>query len=154
MTTFIAIFFAHPAYAENCTDKQYKVFKAYDAYLDENPQMDDDTARRKFAARVKMKPPALKSLYFSCLLRWRDEEPEAAKKAAQAAVAEMAAGGESPLTKGHSCRTLGFRYGDTATRVMLGKKPYIGWDFAMPARCKNNPTTDLGIKDGVSNAYN
>lgn len=152
MVLLSTIVLASSARAEDCTDKDYRIFKAYDAYLDANPQMDDDTARRKFAAGVKMKPAALKTLYFNCLFRWKDEEPAASKKAAQAAIAEMAAGGESPLTKGHNCKTLGFRYGDTATRAMLGKKPNLGWDFIMPERCKNNSITDAAIKEGVKNA--
>lgn len=152
IVVLLTIVWVSSARAENCTDKDYKIFKAYDSYLDANPQMDDDTARRKFAAGIKMNPAALKSLYFNCLFRWKDEEPAAAKKAAQAAIAEMAAGGESPLTKGHNCKTLGFRYGDTATRAMLGRKPNLGWDFVMPERCKNNSITDAAIKDGVKNA--
>ena len=62
----------------------------------------------------------------------------------------MAAGGESPLTKGHSCKTLGYRYGHTAVSSMLGKKPNIGWDFSMPERCKNDASTEAGITEGTN----
>ena len=132
-----------------CTDGEYSTFKKYDAYLDANPNMDDDRARSNFAARAGMRPTALKDLYFRCLQRWAVGEPEQVKKVAQEASARMAAGGETPLTLGHSCKTLGYRYGHTATRTMLGRQPNIGWDFSMPERCKNKSSTEAGITEGT-----
>ena len=132
-----------------CTDGEYSTFKKYDAYLDANPNMDDDRARSNFAARAGMRPTALKDLYFRCLQRWAAGEPEQVKKVAQEASARMAAGGETPLTLGHSCKTLGYRYGHTATRTMLGRQPNIGWDFSMPERCKNKSSTEVGITEGT-----
>lgn len=137
------------AFAQNCSDAEYATFKRYDAYLDANPNIDDDRARSNFAARVGMRPAALKDLYFRCLFRWKDREPAAARKAGEDAMARMAAGGESPITRGHSCETLGFRYGHTATSTMLGKQPKIGWDFIMPQRCQNNASAEAGIKAGT-----
>lgn len=137
------------AFAQTCSDKEYETFKRYDAYLDANPNMDDDRARSNFAARVGMRPAALKDLYFRCLFRWKDSEPAAARKAGEDAMAKMAAGGESPLTRGHSCETLGFRYGHTAASTMLGKRPKVGWNFVMPQRCQNNASAEAGIKAGT-----
>ena len=135
--------------AQQCSDREYATFKKYDAFLDANPAILDDQARSTFAARVGMRPAALKDLYFRCLFRWKDQEPEAARRTAQEAVQSMAAGGETPLTKGHSCNTLGYRYGHTATSTMLGKETKFGWDFVMPDRCKNVTATEVGIKAGT-----
>lgn len=135
-----------------CTDSEYTTFKKYDAYLDANPNMDDARARSNFAARSGIRPAALKDLYFRCLLRWADREPEQAKKVAQEASARVAAGGESPLTQGHSCKTLGYRYGHTATSTILGKQPKIGWDFSIPERCRSNKSTEAGITEGTKAA--
>jgi hypothetical protein len=132
-----------------CTDGEYSTFKKYDSYLDANPNMDDDRARSNFAARAGMRPAALKDLYFRCLQRWAAGEPEQVKKVAQEASVRMAAGGETPLTLGHSCKTLGYRYGHTATSTMLGRQPNIGWDFSMPERCKNKSSTEAGITEGT-----
>ena len=107
------------ALGQQCSDRDYATFKRFDAYLDANPNVDDDQARATFAARVGMRPAALKDLYFRCLIRWKDREPEAAQKTAQEAMGRMAAGGESPLTRGHSCNTLGYRYGHTAPPVPI-----------------------------------
>lgn len=139
-------------WGQQCSDREYSTFKRYDAYLDANPNMDDERARANFAARVGMPPAALKNLYFRCLMRWKDGEPEAAQNTAQDAMARMAAGGESPLTRGHSCNTLGFRFGHTATATMLGKQPKHGWDFIMPDRCRNNASTEAGIMAGTKAA--
>lgn len=140
------------ALGQQCTESEYTTFKRYDTYLDANPNMDDDRARANFAARVGMRPAALKDLYFRCLMRWKDREPEAVRKTAEDSKARMAAGGESPLTLGHSCNTLGFRYGHTATSTIFGKQPKLGWDFVMPERCRNNASTDAGITAGTKSA--
>ncbi len=140
------------ASGQQCSDRDYATFKRYDAYLDANPNMDDSQARANFSARVGMRPADLKDLYFRCLMRWKDREPEAAQKTAQDAMARMAAGGESPVTRGHSCNTLGYRYGHTATSAMLGKQPKIGWDFSMPDRCKNIASMETGIRAGTKDA--
>lgn len=137
------------SFAQICSDTEYSTFKRYDAYLDANPNMDDDRVRSNFAARVGMRPTALKDLYFRCLYRWKDREPAAARKAGEDSMARMAAGGESPITRGHSCETLGFRYGHTATSTMLGKQPKIGWDFIMPQRCQNNTSAETAIRAGA-----
>ena len=142
---------ASTSYAQ-CSDKEYVIFKKYDAYLDANPNMNDDRARSNFSAKSGMRPAELKDLYFRCLIRWSSKEPEQVKKVAQKSAAQMAAGGESPLTLGHSCTTLGYRYGHTATRTILGKKPNAGWDFSIPDRCKDNPATQSGIKEGTKAA--
>lgn len=143
--------FATTAQAQ-CTDSEYSIFKKYDAYLDANPNMDDDRARSNFAAKYGMRPAALRDLYSRCLIKWVDREPEQAKKVAQDASARMATGGESPLTLGHSCKTLGYRYGHTATSAMLGRQPNKGWDFSMPERCKNKAATEAGITEGTKAA--
>lgn len=143
---------AESAWARQCSDREYATFKKYDAFLDANPSLSDDQARATFAARVGMRPAALKDLYFRCLFRWKDQEPEAARRTAREAMESMAAGGESPITKGHSCNTLGYRYGHTATSTMLGKEPKLGWDFVMPDRCKNVATTEAGIRAGTKAA--
>jgi len=140
------------AWSQQCSDRDYATFKRYDAYLDANPNMDDDQARANFATRSGMRPAALKDLYFRCLFRWKDQEPDAARKTAQEAMGRMAAGGESPLTRGHSCNTLGYRYGHTATSTMLGRQPKVGWDFVMPDRCKNSASTEAGIRAGTKDA--
>jgi hypothetical protein len=137
------------ACAQTCSDNDYATFKRYDAYLDSNPNMADDLARSNFAARVGMRPAALKDLYFRCLFRWKDSEPAASRKVGEDAMAQMTTGGESPLTRGHTCETLGFRYGHTAASTLLGKRPKVGWDFVMPQRCKNNASTEAGIKAGT-----
>lgn len=139
-------------WAQQCSDREYATFKRYDAYLDANPTMDDDKARANFAAQVGIRAAALKDLYFRCLLRWKDQEPDAAQRAGRDALASMAAGGESHLTKGHSCNTLGFRFGHTGTSTMLGKQTKLGWDFVMPERCRNRPDTDAGIMAGTKAA--
>jgi hypothetical protein len=138
-----------PLWAQQCSDRDYKLFKRYDAYLDANPSILDDQARANFSARVGMRPAALKDLYFRCLPRWREQEPEAAQQVLRETIASMAAGGESPLTMGHSCNTLGYRYGHTATSTIVGKKPNLGWDFVMPKRCQNQTSTNAGIKSGT-----
>lgn len=138
--------------AQQCSDREYATFKRYDAYLDANPSMDDNKARANFAAQVGMKPAALKDLYHRCLSRWKDQEPVAVQKAGRDALAAMAVGGESPLTMGHSCNTLGFRYGHTGTSTMLRKQPQPGWDFVMPERCRNKPDTDAGVMAGTKAA--
>lgn len=138
--------------AQQCSDREYATFKKYDAFLDANPAISDDQARSTFAARVGMRPAALKALYFRCVLRWKDQEPESARRTAQEVVQSMVADGETPLTKGHSCTKLGYRYGHTATSTMLGREAKLGWDFVMPDRCKNLTTTEVGIKAGAKAA--
>lgn len=137
------------AWAYQCSDREYSTFKKYDAYLDANPTILDDQARANFAGRVGMRPAALRDLYSRCLVRWGSQEPEAVKKFGREALAAMAAGGESPLTMGHSCNTLGYRYGHTATSIVVGKQPNLGWDFVMPARCQNQIQMEAGVKAGT-----
>ena len=139
-------------WAQECSDRDYGVFKKYDAYLDANPNMLADQARSNYSARLGMRPAALKDLYFRCLVRWKDQEPEAARRVARESLNSMAAGGESPLTKGHSCNTLGYRYGHTAASTIFGKQPNAGWDFVMPERCQNLKSTETGIKAGTNAA--
>ena len=147
-----AAFAVSSSWGQQCSDREYSTFKRYDAYLDSNPNMDDERARANFAARVGMQPAALKDLYFRCLMRWKDRETEAAQKTAQDAMAQMAAGGESPVTHGHNCNTLGFRFGHSGTSTMLGKQPKPGWDFFMPECCRNNASTEAGIMAGTKAA--
>lgn len=73
-----------------------------------------------------------------------------AKKTVQDVEKKIVKEDEKPLTLGHSCNTLGFRYGYTAASAMLGEKPKAGWDFVMPERCKNDMGTELGIKAGAN----
>jgi hypothetical protein len=142
------------AWSYQCSNSEYATFKRYDSYLDANPTIDDDRLRANFAARVGMRPVVLKDLYFRCLSRWTAHEPQEAQKVARDALASMAAGGEAPLTKGHSCNTLGFRFGHTGTSAMLRKQPNLGWDFVMPERCRGKPDTNAGITAGTKAAAN
>ena len=135
--------------AQECSDRDYSTFKNYDAFLDANPAISDDKARLTFAARAGMTPAALKKLYFRCLLRWKDQEPAAARRALLEAIPAIAVDSESAQTKGHNCDTLGYRYGHTAMSTIRGKEAKLGWDFVMPDRCKNLPITEQAIKKGA-----
>lgn len=139
---------AAPAVA--CTDAEYKVFREYDAALERaSRDTPDEVIRNQFARRVGMRPAELKDLYFRCLMRWQRQEPGEVQSTAKKAAARTDAGGESPLTLGHSCSTLGYRYGHTGTRSMMGLPSNPGWTFEMPGRCRNNPETETGIKAGT-----
>lgn len=138
------------SWSQSCSNREYATFKQYDAFLDANPNIDDDRARAIFAASAGMRPTALKDLYFRCLTRLIDIQPKTAKKTVQDVEKKIVAEDEKPLTLGHSCNTLGFRYGYTAASAMFGEKPKAGWDFVMPERCKNDMGTELGIKAGAN----
>lgn len=59
---------------------------------------------------------------------------------------------EDPKTIGLDCRTVGFRYGYTGMLALQGKKIDPAWDFETPARCRNNPETQIGIQAGSAAA--
>ena len=65
-----------PSVYAACSNGQYKVYKAYDKFLAENPSTPDHELRMIFAKRKNMNPADLKNLYMNCLLRWAEENPK------------------------------------------------------------------------------
>lgn len=59
-----------------CSDNEYRLYKEYDASLEANPSIPDSEIRDVYAKKFRMKPSALKDLYFRCTYRWTEQRPE------------------------------------------------------------------------------
>lgn len=69
---------AQPSFSA-CSDSEYKIYKKYDKYLDDNPNVEDVKLRKIFAKKVNMKPDDLRDLYRRCTQRWTQESPDEAQ---------------------------------------------------------------------------
>ncbi|QMV74129.1 hypothetical protein HS961_15490 [Comamonas piscis] len=127
-------------WAQDCSNQEYGVFIEYDKLLDKYPTIAESEIRNRVAAKIGISPAALKDLYFRCLLRWKDE-PRGQKDTSLVQ--------DTARTKSLSCKTLGYRFGHTATRSAQGRTPNKDWNFVMPSRCTNKSETNAGIKEGV-----
>lgn len=138
--------------AQDCNDREYKIFKKYDDYLSANPNIPDEQARATIAKRFKMRPSALKNLYFNCLYRESGLDSSSSGKGSSRPQLQKIPQGDSALTKGLDCRTLGYRYAYNATRAMIGRTGRADWDFVMPARCHDQGDTSSGMRAGIEAA--
>ena len=59
-----------------CSDNEYRLYKEYDAALEAYPSIPDSEIRDVYAKKFRMKPSALKDLYFRCTHRWTEQSPE------------------------------------------------------------------------------
>lgn len=135
-----ALFSLNAAHAM-CSDKEYKIYQAYDQYLENNPQISDDLARNIFAKKVGVSPAKLKDIYFSCL--YDSTLGNGAEKRKPEKKSEI----ESKETAGQSCNSIGFKYGFQAALAMKGRGNGTG--IIVPVRCRNLPETNSGIQEGT-----
>ena len=71
----VVCFFVGASANAACTNKEYKIYQAYDRFLNENPSIPDYELRVIFAKKINMSSAGLKNLYMNCLFRWAEENP-------------------------------------------------------------------------------
>lgn len=58
-----------------CSDSEYRIYQAYDKFLDANSSLPDYELRTVFAREIGMEPSELKNLYARCTMRWSEQSP-------------------------------------------------------------------------------
>lgn len=117
-----------------CSPKEQQIFSAYDSYLGVNSNLSDDVARQRFSKQLGVSPGALKDMYFRCLYSTLTTPSKSEIESSKTALMD--------------CKTLGYRYGYTASTSLHGRKVKSEWDFTMPERCRGLPETSAAITKG------
>ncbi len=114
--------------------------------------MPEARARASLERDGELSQQEISTILKSAYVTDRNMSPDALGESAYAACQrpmKASPSSETYKTAGLPCNVVGYRYGYTATRAMRGSTTEPSWDFVVPARCKEDPKLEKGIRAGT-----